>query len=215
MDEVAGMSHKKQDPWENIRIASPCKADWASMTGDERSRFCGACNKHVYNLSEMTRDEAAELIEKNEGKLCVRLFRRRDGKVLTQDCPKGLLAVRTKIAAGIGAMVATIAGWFGYQFYQSMKCQPMMGNIAPMTQTSYSEAGPAAVERVSPPEKVKMVFAKRNIKAGQKIRKRDIEERMVVPGAHWGSTASEVIGMKPYEGIEKGMPIIPTVFDSR
>ncbi len=43
---------------EDVRIASPCSASWEDMTGDARVRFCGKCAKNVYNLSEMTRDEA-------------------------------------------------------------------------------------------------------------------------------------------------------------
>src|SRR5688500_12674831 len=47
---------------DNIRVASPCSADWNAMTGDDRARHCGSCNKTVFNLSGMSRDEAEELI---------------------------------------------------------------------------------------------------------------------------------------------------------
>ena len=36
---------------DNIRVATPCSADWNAMTGDDRVRACGSCKKHVYNLS--------------------------------------------------------------------------------------------------------------------------------------------------------------------
>src|SRR5688500_3609243 len=52
---------------ENIRVATPCRADWKLMTGDERTRHCGDCKKNVYNLSNMTRDEAEALILEKEG----------------------------------------------------------------------------------------------------------------------------------------------------
>jgi len=53
---------------DNIRVAAPCTADWALMTGNDRVRHCEACNKSVYNLSGMTREEAEELvIERNGG----------------------------------------------------------------------------------------------------------------------------------------------------
>src|SRR5213595_238935 len=55
---------------DNIRVASPCKADWEQMTGDARVRACASCNKRVYNLSEMTREEAQALIVEHEGKMC-------------------------------------------------------------------------------------------------------------------------------------------------
>src|SRR5688500_9147389 len=72
-------SHAKLPVLDNIRIASPCSADWSKMTGDERTRHCGDCKKNVYNLSEMTRDEAETLILAKEGRLCVRYFQRKDG----------------------------------------------------------------------------------------------------------------------------------------
>ena len=57
------------------------------MSGDDRVRFCGDCKLNVYNLAGMTRREATELIEGNEGRLCVRFFRRKDGTFVTRDCP--------------------------------------------------------------------------------------------------------------------------------
>jgi hypothetical protein len=74
----------------NLKIAAPCKAEWADMRGDDRVRFCDSCSKNVYNLSDLTAGEAEALIQEAEGHLCMRLYRRRDGTVLTADCPVGL-----------------------------------------------------------------------------------------------------------------------------
>src|SRR5262245_18296403 len=71
---------------DNIRVASPCNAEWETMIGDDRVRHCGACDKQVYNLSEMTRDEAQALIVAREGRLCIRYYQRKDGTILTADC---------------------------------------------------------------------------------------------------------------------------------
>ena len=101
---------------EDIRIASPCNASWDAMTGDDRVRFCGSCQKNVFNLSNMSRDDAEALIEKTEGRVCVRFYRRRDGTVLTQDCPVGLRAVRRRLAligAGLAAGLGVIAAFLG------------------------------------------------------------------------------------------------------
>lgn len=58
----------------NIRIASPCPADWNQMVGDERIRHCAECNLNVYNLSAMTEREAQQLLGGNRGKrMCLRL----------------------------------------------------------------------------------------------------------------------------------------------
>jgi hypothetical protein len=59
------------------------------MTGDDRARFCAQCQKPVYDLSNMTADEAVALIRSREGKLCARFYRRIDGTILTADCPVG------------------------------------------------------------------------------------------------------------------------------
>jgi hypothetical protein len=47
---------------QNIRVASPCSAKWEDMTGDDRARLCAQCDKHVFNVSELTRAEAEALM---------------------------------------------------------------------------------------------------------------------------------------------------------
>jgi hypothetical protein len=102
------------------RVASPCPTSWESMSGDDRVRFCGHCARNVYNLSGMTRREAEDLVLAHEGRLCVRFFRRRDGMVLTRDCPVGLQAARKRllallsVAAGLLLTVLSVgAVWLG------------------------------------------------------------------------------------------------------
>ena len=73
----------------DLRIASPCPASWDTMQGDDRTRFCETCSKNVYNVSDLTSTEITDLIQKAEGRLCIRLYRRKDGTVLTADCPVG------------------------------------------------------------------------------------------------------------------------------
>jgi len=76
---------------DRITIASPCRADWNAMTGDDRRRFCASCKLHVHDIGAMTKAEAiAFLANVGKGRACVRLFRRADGTVLTRDCPVGL-----------------------------------------------------------------------------------------------------------------------------
>ena len=76
------------------------------MIGSERMRFCGACNLNVYNLSGMTRFEAESLIARNEGRLCVRFYRRRDGSIITKDCPVGLRAIQRRVSYLAKAIIA-------------------------------------------------------------------------------------------------------------
>ena len=94
---------------DNLRIASPCSVSWASMTGDERVRACAQCRLNVYNISAMTHAEAQALIVEKEGKLCVRIYRREDGTILTRDCPVGLRAARLKLLRLAGFAAALLS----------------------------------------------------------------------------------------------------------
>jgi carboxypeptidase family protein len=90
---------------DTIHVASPCSASWATMTGDDRVRHCQGCKLNVYNLSEMTRSEAEQLIAAHEGRMCVRFYRRADGTILTRDCPRGLRALTERVSRIAGALL--------------------------------------------------------------------------------------------------------------
>ena len=97
---------------DHVRVAAPCSADWDSMFGDERVRFCGQCKLNVYNLSEMKRAEAELLISRAEGRLCVRYYQRRDGSIITQNCPVGLQAIKRRLTRVANAIGSTLLSFF-------------------------------------------------------------------------------------------------------
>lgn len=101
---------KFNNPLDNIHIASPCNANWEEMFGNERKRHCGECRLNVYNLSDMTRRAAENLLVNSEGRLCVRFFRRADGTVLTKNCPIGWQAVKRRVSRVATAAFSMIAG---------------------------------------------------------------------------------------------------------
>jgi hypothetical protein len=76
---------KKLSKLDSIRIPQPCSTEWEQMIGDDRTRFCNECNKHVYNLSAMTRRQAEAIIEASRGKLCARVIRQEDGTTVVRD----------------------------------------------------------------------------------------------------------------------------------
>jgi hypothetical protein len=97
---------------DNIKVATPCTADWNQMTGDDRVRHCGQCQKNVYNLSGMMRDEAEALLRERNGDLCVRYYQRQDGTILLADCTVGR-ANRNRhrwIAAGAAGVISAGLG---------------------------------------------------------------------------------------------------------
>lgn len=131
---------KFTDPLDNIRIASPCPANWDEMTGDERRRFCSQCNLNVYNLSEMTRAEAENFLLASEARVCVRFYRRRDGTILMQDCPVGWQALKRRISKTATAAVSLCAGLFAGIFAFNQ----------PKTET-IRDAGATSVQYLAPP----------------------------------------------------------------
>jgi hypothetical protein len=131
---------KFTNPLDNIRVASPCPADWNEMLGDGRKRFCSQCSLNVYNLSGMTRDEAENLLLTSEGRVCVRFYRRADGTVLTKDCPVGWQAVKRRVSRTATAFVSLCAGIFTGIFAFNQ----------PPTETP-NVAGSTPVKRAAPP----------------------------------------------------------------
>src|ERR1041385_596519 len=93
----------------NIYVASPCPADWEKMKGDARVRMCAQCNKHVFNLSGMTRAQAENVIVEKNGNLCVRYYERTDGTILLKDCVVAASRSRKRqlALAGAAALLAT------------------------------------------------------------------------------------------------------------
>lgn len=105
------------NPLDNLRVASPCSADWDAMRGDERKRFCRECKLNVYNLSGMTRYDAEHLLRLSEGRLCVRYFKRPDGTILTQECPVGWAKVKQRMSIFAGAALSLIISLFAGLYF--------------------------------------------------------------------------------------------------
>lgn len=105
------MARAAQNPLK-LNIASPCSESWEKMKGDDRVRHCARCKLNVYNLHEMTMSEVEQLLRQPNGRLCARIYQRKDGTVLTADCPVGLRKVRMRMASGVLAATAFLAAVF-------------------------------------------------------------------------------------------------------
>ncbi|MBK7933336.1 MAG: hypothetical protein KA956_02335 [Pyrinomonadaceae bacterium] len=118
-------------PLNNVRIASPCSADWDEMYGDNRKRFCGDCKLNVYNLSGMTKEDAEALVTNAEGRLCVRYFQRSDGTVLTADCPVGWAKMKQRTKAYATAVASLLIALFSGVLFVSLfsKGRPAIGKL--------------------------------------------------------------------------------------
>ena len=163
------MMNKFNNPLNNIKVASPCSADWNEMLGDARKRFCGECKLNVYNLSEMSKQAAEQLLIQSEGRLCVRFYQRNDGTVITQDCPVGWKAFKqrvSKVSAAVASLIIGIVSSLGITTainqsnsgkYLSILTTPtpirLMGAIAPR---STPTPKPTATPKASPSPRVIM-----------------------------------------------------------
>lgn len=94
------------------------------MTGDDQKRFCSICKKHVYNIANMTEKEVEDVIFTTERQVCVRLYRRRDGLVMTRECGKWK-SVKTKAILTLTPILAL----FGVAL-----AMPVMGQTKPTPQ---------------------------------------------------------------------------------
>lgn len=99
---------KPNDSLDRMRIASPCSVGWENMSGDDRVRFCNQCSLHVYNISEMTKEQISSLVARTEERICARIYRRADGTVLTRDCPVGLRALKRRVSKMAGAALTAV-----------------------------------------------------------------------------------------------------------
>ncbi len=136
---------------EKITVASPCHAQWDQMIGDDRVRYCGSCEKNVFNLSAMTRDEAESLIIASGSKICVRMYRRTDGTVMTEDCTVGATKKRRKrlAAALVGAAALGAAASMATRLTTSSARALPAVRVAPPTQMLTTVTNPTP--SVTPP----------------------------------------------------------------
>lgn len=110
---------------DKIKIASPCGASWNEMIGDDRKRHCSECKLNVYNLSDMTKTEAESFLINSEGRVCLRIYRREDGSVITRDCPVGFAKLKRRVshsATAICAMIGTfLTGVFALESLKTLR----------------------------------------------------------------------------------------------
>lgn len=93
------------DMMKRTSLASPCSARWDEMTGDEKARHCSQCKLDVLNAESMTDEEVTQAIMSLVAgkRVCMRIFRRADGTILTKDCPIGARKIKERLR--------TAAGW--------------------------------------------------------------------------------------------------------
>lgn len=123
------------------------------MTGSESVRFCHSCKLNVYNIAQFSDSEAQEIFSQNlnGNRMCTRIYRRPDGTVMTDNCPRALRRLRDlrNRAFSAVAKVAALATLF-----LSANLPGAASNdkekVAPQPSKSKSTALPSVEPVVSP-----------------------------------------------------------------
>jgi hypothetical protein len=137
---------------DKVELAFTCPLRWEKLVGGDTERFCGSCQKHVTNLSAMSRHEAAAFLRNTPGPICVRV--EIDDKGRSVHRPSlSIPAMSLSLMAGapvhscnsgpdetpalMGAPPAVVLG--------AMPAEPLMGKIAvPVTEKMGDYALPSA-----------------------------------------------------------------------
>lgn len=90
-----------------------------AAAGDDRTRFCRECDREVYDLSAMTRQQVATLVSETQGKLCARFSFRPDGTLLTLEPARASRAPRGRVSRVAAAAFTAVFGLCASVFAQT------------------------------------------------------------------------------------------------
>lgn len=129
----------------NLTVASPCVADWNSMTGNDQVRFCEHCSFEVHNLSSMTRSQAERLVARSNGRLCVQYIQDPNGGPVTMPVGQKLHHISrrvSQIAAGAFTAALSVTSAIAQE---STRVRMVGADVPPATQPTTRWASGASV----------------------------------------------------------------------
>lgn len=95
---------------DDYKLAQPnCPFVWAE--GDspkERVKYCTQCSAQVYNFAGFDLAEAESLIFKRENREKATIYKRADGKFMTQDCPIALKKKNDRMMLVVGGILVLV-----------------------------------------------------------------------------------------------------------
>ena len=120
-------------PW---TIRQRCTADWEKMRGDDKRRFCEHCQKFVYNVSAMSREEREAYATPTGMQACIYYSQRSDGGIanlsLLANLRRWIPFFRFACWSALVAMLpVTLTGCMG------VRC-PRPGEVRPISQDTPS-----------------------------------------------------------------------------
>jgi hypothetical protein len=100
-------------PVDSKKLAKRCAWRWDDDS-TERFRYCQTCKSQVYNFEGLELAQAEALILIRENKRNATLYKRPDGKFMTQDCPvqvkkkRTIVFLSTVVAAMLVVLISTL-----------------------------------------------------------------------------------------------------------
>ncbi len=85
---------------DNVQLAYACPLRWEKLVGGDRQRYCAQCERHVHNLSAMTRPEAERLLASESTPICVRVEVDAHGRAVHRPGLAAVVAVSLLAACG-------------------------------------------------------------------------------------------------------------------
>lgn len=93
-----------------IRVDSPCNADWYSMIGTDRIRFCQHCELSVHEISQFSEKELNRLLRSSGNRICIRYSQQEADTprrtVLHQIARRTSILASTAFSAGLSLSTA-------------------------------------------------------------------------------------------------------------
>lgn len=94
---------------DDVKMTYSCPLAWDKLVGGDRKKYCGECDKHVHNLTAMTRLEAQRFLNANqEAPICVRVEVDAMGRSVHRATLE--LPAFSFPAVGVGVLAVSVAG---------------------------------------------------------------------------------------------------------
>ncbi|MEM6567937.1 MAG: hypothetical protein AAF957_05975 [Planctomycetota bacterium] len=92
-----------------LKVQTPCEKRWAELKGEGSERWCEQCSLHVVDGASLTRAEARDLVTGADERVCMRLVRDADGRVLHADDPPARRGAAAALRAGLAVAAGMLA----------------------------------------------------------------------------------------------------------
>ncbi len=149
------MTAEASEPIDNLILSFSCPIDWNSMDGDDRERFCMQCSKTVFNISDLSKKEANEYLQKrSKTSHCVKFYLRSDGTITTDECPRILRPVRNTVFL----LARVVAGIISILFYSELNSKPTIANEEAAVSSKRKSATSLFKQQIHLDIRQKMVF---------------------------------------------------------